>query len=141
MHRVLTSPTAQKMKFFIKNFFSKCDQLRSFLFKEDTRESIYDATCYNKSWGYNFAEVDSTAVAFFSFYRMFITAILKSFYWIKFWFIVTSLSNLFLRSLIELNFRSSCSECIQIIYSIIVLSKYSFSIIIATLFQSKDSII
>ena len=23
--------TAQKMKFYIKNFFSKCDQIRSFL--------------------------------------------------------------------------------------------------------------
>ena len=26
--------TAQKMKFFIKDFFSKCDQIRSFLKKE-----------------------------------------------------------------------------------------------------------
>ena len=26
-----TAVTAQKMKFFIKDFFSKCDQIRSFL--------------------------------------------------------------------------------------------------------------
>ena len=27
----ITQDTAQKRKFFIKNFFSKCDQIRSFL--------------------------------------------------------------------------------------------------------------
>ena len=31
MHSSLRAVTAQKMKFSIKNFFSKCDQIRSFL--------------------------------------------------------------------------------------------------------------
>ena len=31
MFRVVPDTTAQKMKFFIKDFFSKCDQIRRFL--------------------------------------------------------------------------------------------------------------
>ena len=31
----LKTPTAQKMKFSIKDFFSKCDQIRRFLFNAD----------------------------------------------------------------------------------------------------------
>ena len=33
--------TAQKMKFFIKDFFSKCDQIRSFIFCAVTVVSFY----------------------------------------------------------------------------------------------------
>ena len=33
--------TAQKMKFFIKNFFSKCDQIRSFMFYQEIFNSLF----------------------------------------------------------------------------------------------------
>ena len=42
--------TAQKMKFFIKDFFSKCDQIRSLVFCPVTVVSFYKKLSRKHSW-------------------------------------------------------------------------------------------
>ena len=53
-HKLALSLTAQKIKFFVKDFFSKCDRIRSFLpiflhlLKKSLMKNLQCAVCHAK---------------------------------------------------------------------------------------------